>query len=300
MASDDDAGGTAGQDGQGGQQGGGQQGGGAAHAAAGAANEPFLTIPKPGEGGQQGGVDSGGDGGGDSGGDGGGEGGQDGGGQQQAGETARLTIGEGEVEVPKAVADHVAALTERLAAFENPEVPEDYAITVPEELKAQGFEADPEDPLFKAIAPALKDLKLTQAQFDALAAPYIAHKAQEAQAAATEAAAERKAFIEAFAPAELKGADSEEALAAAKKNAQPLADWAAGLLGPALLKEPKLGAMLQDLATLNDGVMLLKAIRDAVGERGPAGRSGGEGGGAPPKPVEEILYGRTTPGARAA
>lgn len=167
--------------------------------------------------------------------------------------------------------------------------PEDYELVIPDDLALAGFAADPEDRFYRIFAPLFRRHGVDQATFNEFAEAYFRLLAEDHAAEAEERRAEQQAFIEAFGPGD--GAAGPEAYEAAKQAAQPIATWFATLLGPSLAARPGMLAALQDLVAFNDGVLLLKAIRDAVGERTPSAPPASAGAAAR-RPVEDILYGR--------
>lgn len=173
-----------------------------------------------------------------------------------------------------------------------------YTLTVPEDLARFGIEPDMEHPLYKSAAAWARDRQLPQHDFDALAAGFyrsLAADAEKEQNGAQEAEqAERKSFIDAFAPVSMQGRDDEEALEAARRNARPVVDWAAGLLAPAIRQNPDLGQMLEEVFSFADGIALMRAIKSAIGERTPGPQPTPSGMPAR-RPAEEVLYGATTP-----
>jgi len=181
----------------------------------------------------------------------------------------------------------------------NPEAPEeegdaDYALTVPAELAEIGIQPDRDHPLYKSAAAWARERQLSQHDFDELAAGFYRSMADEAQRDQEAEQAERQSFIDAFAPVSMQGRDDEAALDAARRNARPVVDWAAGLLAPAIRQNPDLGQMLEELFSFADGVALMRAIKSSIGERTPGPQPTPSGAPAP-KPAEEVLYGATTP-----
>lgn len=170
----------------------------------------------------------------------------------------------------------------------------DYALTVPEDLAAMGIQPDKDHPLYKSAAAWARDRQLSQQDFDELAAGFYSSVAEDAKREQDEAAAERQSFIDAFAPTSMQGRDDESALEAARRNARPVVDWAAGLLAPSIRQNPDLGRMLEEIFSFADGVALMRAIKSTIGERTPGPQPTPSGMPAP-RSAEEVLYGATTP-----
>ncbi len=181
----------------------------------------------------------------------------------------------------------------------NPDAPPDegqaeYALTVPADLAETGIQPDKDHPLYKTAAAWARERELSQHDFDELAAGFYRSMAEDAQRDREAEQAERQSFIDAFAPVSMQGRDDEAALDAARRNARPVVDWAAGLLAPSIRQNPDLGQMLEELFSFADGVALMRAIKSSIGERTPGPQPTPSGGPAP-RPAEEVLYGATTP-----
>lgn len=133
--------------------------------------------------------------------------------------------------------------------------PETYELKVPEAL-GERFQADPEQPLAKAAMAFAKKHGLSQEAFDELAATYFEGEA----ASSLDPAAERAAVEKALGPQ-------------AKAEMEGLGQWVSGLLGQDFAKNPGLLSAAQALASSSEGVLLLKAIKDRIGEKTvPSGR----------------------------
>ena len=187
----------------------------------------------------------------------------------------------------------------------NPEVtaePEEqdaaYELTVPADLAEIGIQPDKDHPLYKSVAAWARERRLSQHDFDELAAGFYRNMADEAQQDQDAEQAERQSFIDAFAPVDMQGRDDDAALEAARRNARPVVDWAAALLAPSIRQNPDLGRMLEDLFSFADGVALMRAIKSSIGERTPGPQPTPSGMPAR-RSAEEVLYGATTP-ARGA
>lgn len=180
----------------------------------------------------------------------------------------------------------------------NEDTPEEqkgaYRLTVPEDLAEMGIQPDMDHPLYKSAAAWARERQLSQHDFDELAAGFYRSVAEDARREEDEAAAERKSFIDAFAPVSMQGRDDEAALDAARRNARPVVDWAAGLLAPSIRQNPDLGRMLEELFSFADGIALMRAIKSNIGERTPGPQPTPSGMPAP-RSAEEVLYGATTP-----
>lgn len=137
--------------------------------------------------------------------------------------------------------------------------PETYELRVPEALAGR-FQADPEQPIAKAAMAFAKKHGLSQEAFDELAATYF-----EGQAGNTlDPAAERAAVEKALGPD-------------AKAEMEGLGQWVSGLLGQDFAKNPGLLSAAEALASSSEGVLLLKALKDRIGEKGvPAARTSSE------------------------
>lgn len=130
-----------------------------------------------------------------------------------------------------------------------PAAPEAYEIHVPEAL-AERVQADPEQPIAKAAMEFAKKNGFSQEQFDELCAAYF-----EGQAASTlDPAAERAAVEKALGPD-------------AKAEMEGLGKWVDGLLGQDFAKNPGLLTAAEALASSSEGVLLLKALKDRIGEK---------------------------------
>jgi hypothetical protein len=139
--------------------------------------------------------------------------------------------------------------------------PETYELRVPEALAGR-FQADPEQPIAKAAMAFAKKHGLSQEAFDELAATYFEGQAGNALDPAAEMAALEKAF---------GGKD------AAKAEMDGISQWASGLLGQDFAKNPGILAAAEALASSAEGVLLLKAFKDRIGEKGvPAARTSSE------------------------
>lgn len=170
----------------------------------------------------------------------------------------------------------------------------DYALTVPEDLAEIGIQPDTEHPLYKSAAAWARERQLSQHDFDELAAGFYRSLAEDAQRDQESEQAERKSFIDAFAPVAMQGRDDDAALEAARRNARPVVDWAAGLLAPAIRQNPDLGQMLEEVFSFADGIALMRAVKSAIGEKTP-GPQPAPSGTSKPRSAEEVLYGATTP-----
>lgn len=131
-----------------------------------------------------------------------------------------------------------------------PTPPESYEIKVPEAL-AERIKADPEDPLAKGAMDWARSQGLGQDAFDALAKLYFERQAASSLDPAAEQASVEKALGD-NAKAELDG----------------LGQWVGGLLGQDFKKNPGLLMAAEALASSSEGVLLLKALKDRIGEKG--------------------------------
>lgn len=193
-------------------------------------------------------------------------------------------------------ADAGAPLVERNPAAEaaTDDQMADYTLTVPEDLADIGIQPDMDHPLYKSAAAWARERQLSQHDFDELAAGFYRSLAEDAQRDQEAEQAERKSFIDAFAPVAMQGRDDDAALEAARRNARPVVDWAAGLLAPAIRQNPDLGQMLEEVFSFADGVALMRAVKSAIGEKTPGPQPTPSGMPAP-RSAEEVLYGATTP-----
>lgn len=166
-----------------------------------------------------------------------------------------------------------------------------YELTVPEELEGK-VQADASDPLFSIASQWANAQGVDQDGFNKLTAAYFAHQAGAAADQTEADVAERAAFIEAFGAGD--GRTDEDAYAAAQNNARHIGDWVSSLIAPTLMEHPGVRNILVDVASFADGILLLKALKEAIGEQTAPGRAGGAGIGPNPRPPEEILYGKTT------
>jgi len=138
-----------------------------------------------------------------------------------------------------------------------PQPPESYALTLPEDLAAR-IAPDENDPLARRAMDWAKQQGLGQEAFSGLAALYYGHLAD----GAPDRDSEMQRLAEALGPragAELAG----------------LSRWVGDILGEGMGKSPEIAAALDRLTATADGVLLLKAIRDKLGETGlPSSRGG--------------------------
>jgi len=131
-----------------------------------------------------------------------------------------------------------------------PTAPEAYELKVPEAL-ADRVKADPEQPIAKAAMDFAKKHGLSQEQFDELAGVYFEGQGASSLDPAAERASVEKALGD-NAKAELDG----------------LGQWVGGLLGQDFKKNPGLLDAANALASSSEGVLLLKALKDRIGEKG--------------------------------
>ena len=137
---------------------------------------------------------------------------------------------------------------------DKPKAPEKYELAVPKDL-AEKIQVNPDDPLAKAAMDFAKKHGLSQDAFSELAALHFQQLAGEADQDATFQAEQSKKLDEAFGD---KAKDLKAELGA----------WVGGLLGEDFKKSPELLAEAQMLASSASGVLLIKAIKDKLGERG--------------------------------
>jgi hypothetical protein len=135
---------------------------------------------------------------------------------------------------------------------EKPQAPENYELVVPDDL-AEIIEADAEDPLAGAAMAWAKENGISQEQFSELTAAFY-----KIQADSFENPVERKA-------AELADLQKEWG-ASTDKKMKDVSSWVSGLLKPAIEKNNGLFTPLQNLVTSADGVRLLAALRDSIGD----------------------------------
>lgn len=166
-----------------------------------------------------------------------------------------------------------------------------YELIVPEDLQGQVL-ADAKDPLFTIASEWANAQGVSQDGFNQLTAAYYAHQARESANHKDTDGTERAAFIKAFGGTD--GRTDDDAYAAAQKNAQHIGDWVSSLIAPTLMKHPGVRDILVDMASFSDGILLLKALKESIGEQTAPGRAGGAGIGPNPRSPEEILYGKTT------
>lgn len=138
-----------------------------------------------------------------------------------------------------------------------PEPPEAYEIALPKELEGR-IAADIEDPLAREAMDWARRQGLGQEAFSELAALYFGRLASSA----IDSEAERSKLARALgdrADAEIAG----------------LSRWVDGLLGDVLTESAELHAALDRLTATADGVLLVKAIKDKLGEAAvPSSRAG--------------------------
>ncbi len=188
--------------------------------------------------------------------------GGDGGGQPAASANPRLVEFDGQqIEIPDefwdgdANAPRIGALLKSRQDLRQklgegkPQAPESYELKVPEAL-AERIKADPEQPLAKAAMEFAKKNGLSQEQFNELSALYF-----EGQVSGTlDQAVERASLEKALGPD-------------AKAQMDGLGQWVSGLLGQDFQKNPGLLMAAEALASSSEGVLLLKALKDRIGEK---------------------------------
>lgn len=131
-----------------------------------------------------------------------------------------------------------------------PEPPEAYELALPEALAAR-IRADAEDPLAKGAMDWARRHGLGQDAFSELASLYFGRLAEVAVDPEAERAKLRESLGE--------RADGEIA---------GLGRWVDGLLGDVIAESADLRGALDRLTATADGVMLVKAIKDKLGESG--------------------------------
>ncbi len=137
-----------------------------------------------------------------------------------------------------------------------PQPPEAYELVLPRELSGR-VAADAEDPLAKGAMDWARRHGLGQEAFSELAGLYFGRVAE----AAIDSEAERGKLAAALGDR----ADSEIV---------GLSRWVDGLLGDVLAESREIYAALDRLTATADGVMLIKAIKDKLGEAGlPSSRA---------------------------
>lgn len=184
---------------------------------------------------------------------------------QQAAESQRIIEYKGErLEIPepfwdaesgapnvgalaKAAADLRRKVSEKEA--EKPQAPESYELRVPEEL-AERIKPIADDPLAKSAMDWAKKHGIPQEAFDELAAAFYGDIAGKMP----DQAKEMDALKQALGPK-------------AESDIKELDAWAAGLLGEDFKKSPELLEAALRLSSTAAGVMLLKTIKDKIGER---------------------------------
>ncbi len=142
-----------------------------------------------------------------------------------------------------------------------PEPPETYELSLPEALAAR-IRADTDDPLAKGAMDWARRHGLGQEAFSELAALYFGRLSDVAVDPDAEQGKLREALGE-RAEAEIAG----------------LGRWIDGLLGDVIAESADLHAALDRLTATADGVMLVKAIKDRLGEASvPSMRASGPKG----------------------
>lgn len=138
-----------------------------------------------------------------------------------------------------------------------PQPPETYELVLPQELSAR-VAVDADDPLAKGAMDWARRHGLGQDAFAELASLYFGRVAESA----IDSEAERGKLATAFGDR----ADSEIA---------GLSRWVDGILGDVLAESREVYSALDRLTATADGVMLIKAIKDKLGEAGlPSSRAG--------------------------
>lgn len=149
----------------------------------------------------------------------------------------------------------------RKLSEQRPAVPETYALTVPDDLAGR-IAPDAADPIAVAAMEVARRHGLSQEAFSDLAALYYGNL--DASRVDRDAEMERlSAVLGERTPVELRD----------------LGRWMEGLLGSAFSDDPALRRTAAHLTATADGVMLLKALKDRLAERGvPSFRVGGVSG----------------------
>ena len=141
-----------------------------------------------------------------------------------------------------------------------PQPPEAYELALPPELSGR-VAADAADPLAKGAMDWARRHGLGQDAFSELASLYFGRVAESS----VDSEAERGKLAAAFGDR----ADSEIA---------GLSRWVDGILGDVLAESREVFSALDRLTATADGVMLIKAIKDKLGEAGlPSSRAGAPG-----------------------
>lgn len=149
----------------------------------------------------------------------------------------------------------------RKLSEDRPGTPETYELAVPETLAGR-IAPDPEAPLARDAMAWAKENGIGQQAFSELAALFYGDLAGREPDRESEMATLAREFGP-RAEAELDG----------------LSRWATGLLGPVFAERPELQAAAENLASTAAGVMLIKAIKERLGERGlPSARGGAASG----------------------
>ena len=166
---------------------------------------------------------------------------------------------DGETGAIRAEAAVKRALDLRRKLSEKPAAPESYQLVVPDDLKEK-VEANAEHPLAKPAMEWARKHGLTQDAFAELTGLFYAREAAGFDEDARFATEQNEALAKAL------GENAE-------KVKKELGQWVGGLLGGDFKENPALLEAAGLLASDANGVLLIKALKDKIGERGiPSGR----------------------------
>lgn len=141
-------------------------------------------------------------------------------------------------------------------------VPDAYELAVPEALVGR-VAVDVDDPLAKGAMDWARKNGLGQEAFSELAALYYSKLSEGLNDADRNMEGEMQKLHDALGPQ-------------ADRDMDDLTRWVDGLLGEDLANAPELYLALDHLTSTADGVVLLKTLKERLGERGvPTSRSGG-------------------------
>jgi len=146
----------------------------------------------------------------------------------------------------------------RKLSDQKPQPPEAYALSLPEDLAAR-IAPDENDPLARGAMEWARRQGLGQEAFSELAALYYGHMVD----VVPDRESEMRRLSESLGPrAGMELAD--------------LSGWACEMLGGSLAKSPEIAEAFESLTSTANGVLLLKALRDRLGEAGlPSARGSG-------------------------
>lgn len=168
-----------------------------------------------------------------------------------------------------------ADVTEAGAAASS-SVPDVYALNLPEDLTGR-VELSADHPLYAPASDWARKWNLPQAAFDELVAIQAGHEA----GSGIDQGAERTKLIEAFSE------NGRLSPAQAQAKADEIGRWAVGLLAGEAKRNPAIVNELVALTATADGVALLRALKNRVGEARPP-RAGHANGGSSAISTEEF------------